>query len=341
MSRPRELVYGDYRITRFGERRAGDARFGLVTGRIRLAWLPTGESDELAYAVLHVGAADVCCAVAPGAAGQRDAFDAVWREWPRQSIARLVRAIERGFGPAEYTMRDLLPEERHRVLREVYGDLLKGVGEEYARLYDNHRHTLHLLRDAGLPIPEPLKQAAESVLGARFEAEIARQRRSRDPARYRRAIKMAEDARERGLSLHRAEAQRAFAEMLCDLLTSIRARPTPERIREALDFLALGGQLGIEAVSPRAQEQLWELIAAAPTPPPGLERWPPRSASRRQPPSACSRGRARPRARSIRLRGRVRLPEQAFGRQQRQRLLVRGQDPVAQQRSVSGSMSSR
>ena len=66
-------------------------------------------------------------------------------------------------------------------LREVYGDLLKGVAEEYARLYDNHRHTMHVLRDAGLPIPEPLKQAAESVLGSRFEAEIARQRRSRDP----------------------------------------------------------------------------------------------------------------------------------------------------------------
>ncbi|HEX6836228.1 MAG TPA: hypothetical protein VF334_06620, partial [Polyangia bacterium] len=209
--------------------------------------------------------------VAPAAAAQRDAAEAVWQKWPRQSIASLVRTIERGYGPAEYTMRDLLLEERHRVLREVYGDLLKGVGEEYARLYDNHRHTMHVLRDAGLPIPEPLKQAAESVLGARFEAEIARQRRSRDPARYRRAIKMAEDARERGLSLHRAEAQRAFAEMLSDLIAAIRTKPAPERIREALDFLELGRQLGIEAVSPRAQEQLWELLAATPSHPPELE----------------------------------------------------------------------
>jgi alpha-amylase/alpha-mannosidase (GH57 family) len=269
--RAREHDYGDYAVTRFGERRAGDARFGLVTGRIKLVWLPTGETNELAYAVLHVGAADVCGAVAPALATHRELFDAVWREWPRQSIARLLRSIERGLGPAEHTMRDLLLEERHRVLREVYGDLLKGVGEEYARLYDNHRHTMHLLRDAGLPIPEPLKQAAESVLGARFEAEIARQRRSRDPSRYRRAIKMAEDARERGLTLHRAEAQRAFGEMLSDLLGSIRARPTPERMQEAIDFLALGRQLGIDAVSPRAQEQLWELLAATPSPPPALE----------------------------------------------------------------------
>ncbi|HEY2747231.1 MAG TPA: DUF3536 domain-containing protein [Polyangia bacterium] len=269
--RPRELVYGDYRVKRFGERRAGDARFGLVTGRIHLAWLPTGESNELAYAVLHVGAADVCCAVAPAAAAGKDAFDAVWRQWPGQSIARLVRAIERGFGPAEYTMRDLLMEERHRVLGEVYGDLLKGVSEEYARLYDNHRHTMHLLGEAGLPIPEPLRRAAESVLGARFEAEIARQRRSRDPSRYRRAMKMAEDARERGLTLHRAEAQRTFAETLCDLVASIRARPTPERIREARDFLALGHKLGLETVSPRAQEQLWTLFAAVPARTPELD----------------------------------------------------------------------
>jgi hypothetical protein len=261
IQRPRELEYGHYQVKRFSERRAGDARFGLITGRINLRWLPTGEANELSYAVLHVGAADVCCAVAPTATTVRDVPDNIWREWPRQSIARLLRAIERGFGAAEFTVKDLLLEERHRVLREVYGDLLKGVGEEYARLYDNHRHTMHVLRDAGLPIPEPLKLAAESVLGARFEAEIARQRGSRDPARYRRAIKMAEDARERGLTLHHGQAERAFADILCDLLATVKSAPSPERLREAIHFLALGRKLGIETVSPRAQEQLWELMA--------------------------------------------------------------------------------
>ena len=260
VARPRELRLGHYHVKRFGEKRAGDARFGLITGRISLRWIPTGELNELSYAVLHVGAADVCCAVSPTANTHKEVMDAIWREWPRQSIARLLRAIERGFGPAEYTVRDLLLEERHRVLREVYGDLLKGVGEEYARLYDNHRHTMHVLRDAGLPIPEPLKQAAESVLGARFETEIARQRGSRDPARYRRAIKMAEDARERGLTLHHGGAERAFADILCDLLSSVSGVPSPERMRDALHFLALGRRLGIQTVSPRAQEQLWELM---------------------------------------------------------------------------------
>ncbi len=130
---------------------------------------------------------------------------------------------------------------------------------------------MHLLGEAGLPIPEPLRRAAESVLGARFEAEIARQRRSRDPSRYRRAIKMAEDARERGLTLHRAEAQRTFAETLCDLVASIRARPTTERIGEARQFLALGDQLGLETVSPRAQEQLWTLLATTPARTPELD----------------------------------------------------------------------
>lgn len=261
VSRPRELRYGDYHVKRYGERRAGDARFALVTGRIQMRWCPTGELNELRYAVLHVGAADVCAAVARAGTGGRETAETVWREWPRQSIARLVRAIERGYGPAEYTVRDILTEERHRVLREVYGDLLKGVGAEYARLYDNHRHTMHLLRDAGLPIPEPLKQAAESVLGARFEAEVARQRRSRDPARYRRAVKMAQDASERGLTLQRTQASRAFAEMLCDQLLQLRPSPTPEKIRAVVELLALGRQLGVDAVSPRAQEMLWALLS--------------------------------------------------------------------------------
>src|SRR5581483_245823 len=259
IGRAREVRVGDYQVRRNAERRAGDARFALVTGRMSCVWTPTGEENELQFAVLHVGAADLCCAVAPlaGQAAAREAFEAVWREWPHQSLARLLRAIERGFGRADYTVRDLLFEERERVLRQVYGDLLQGVGAEYARLYDNHRHTMHLLRDAGLPIPEPLKQAAETVLGQRFEAEIARQRRSRDPARYRRAIEMAEDARARGLTLHLPLAQRAFGEMLCDLIAERKREPSRERVQAALGFLALSRKLGfidIGAIAPRAQE---------------------------------------------------------------------------------------
>jgi hypothetical protein len=219
-----------------------------------------------------VGAADVCAAVAPfSSVRHREAVEAIWNEWPSQSIACILRAIERQLGTADYTLRDLLLEERELVLQRVYGDLLAGVSAEYARLYDNHRHTMYVLRDAGLPIPEPLRQAAEAVLGARFEAEIKRQKRSRDPARYRRAIQMAEDARKRELKLFRPEAQRTFAEMLCDLLASIAAEPRPAEIREALDFLELARRLGIDAVCARAQELLWSMVTQHPAASPLLE----------------------------------------------------------------------
>jgi alpha-amylase/alpha-mannosidase (GH57 family) len=262
LSRPREVRLGLYQIKRAGERRQGDARFALCTGHMTLTWQPTGECNTLSYSVLHAGAADVCCAVAPfSAAHHREAVERIWAEWPNQSIARILRAVETHLAPAEYTLRDLLLGERELVLQRLYGELLAGVGAEYARLYDNHRHTLYVLGEAGLPIPEPLRQAAEVVLGARFETEIKRQKRSRDPARYRRAIEMAEDARKRGLNLARPEAQRSFAEMLCDLIASVAAEPRPTEVRQALEFLELARRLGIDAVSPRAQELLWSAEA--------------------------------------------------------------------------------
>ena len=168
-------------------------------------------------------------------------------------------------------MKDLLFEERERVLRDVYGELLAGVGTEYARLYDNHRHTMHVLRDAGLPIPDPLRQAAETVLGARFEAEIARQRRSRDPARYRRALEMAEDARKRGLTLQRPLAQRALTETLTALLTALGGDVTPENVSNALAFLGLARALDVDPVSARAQEALYEITCAHPEAAPLLQ----------------------------------------------------------------------
>jgi hypothetical protein len=254
---PRERRFGSYRVRRSGERRAGDARFALYTGRMTCEWLPTGELNELTFAVLHVGAADVCCAVAPFVSGHRRALEALWQSWRSPALAPLLRTLEHGLGPANYTVRSLIPEERERVLTRIYGELLSGVGAEYARLYDNHRHTMHLLRDAGLPIPEPLRQAAEAVVRARFEAEIARQRRSRDPARYRRAMEMAEDARRRELTLGHTEAQRTFGEMLCDLVAAVVAEPRAAQVQEALALIELASRLGIDAVTPRAQELLY------------------------------------------------------------------------------------
>jgi hypothetical protein len=71
---------------------------------------------------------------------------------------------------------------------------------------------------------------------------------------------MAEDARRRELRLNRPEAQKAFAEMLCDLLVGLADEPRPAEVGEAIAFLELAQKLGIEAISARAQELFWSIL---------------------------------------------------------------------------------
>ena len=264
--RPQSARLGEWEIVRASDRQGGDARFGLSTARVTTRWLPTDESATFQCAVVRLSEAEVCCAVAPfaGRAAEREAVQAAWRAFADHHLAQLLRAVERGFGPADFTLGGLLDEDRERVLAEVYRDLLSGVAAEFERLYEHHRHTLDLLRRAGLPLPAPLKHAAEAVLGARFEAEIARQKRSRDPARYKQALVLADDARARGLELERPEAVRALKAMMGELLDELRQRPDRERHDACLAFVQLARRLGIDVVTARAQEQLWAILAVQP-----------------------------------------------------------------------------
>jgi alpha-amylase/alpha-mannosidase (GH57 family) len=239
-------------------------RLTLSTARIQLEGRMTGARSDHAVASVHFGGVDLFCARQPdpGPAPYQAAADRLWQSFRTVSLPTLLRLMREEFGPDEWGPEGLLPEGRQRVFDLVFGDLVGQFVDHYTRLYQANQRILEMLQDAGFDLPPELRAAAEFTLGHRFHDEIDRAGRDRDPAAYRAAVAVAEEAERRGYRLDRAAGADRFARMLAEALSAAVASPSAANFKAALDLADLARTLRLDTSFERVQEILYEAIRA-------------------------------------------------------------------------------
>lgn len=158
------------------EARAGQARLAL--GKIRVRSRNTWASEELAYAVVHLGDHNLSGGVRawdePGAyASMKSELSAVFG---RADLAEALRALERHFPGGTFSLKTLIRDEQKRILDRVLASMLEGVEREYEQIYAQYAPLMRYLASLGQPIPKALHQAAEYTLTARLRRELERGR---------------------------------------------------------------------------------------------------------------------------------------------------------------------
>ncbi len=143
----------------------------LALSRIRVRSRIERSSADCIAAVLHFGAHDFHCALrsplepAAYARLRRELFET----FRRQSVAEVLRLMDREFDARRYTIRDLFPEERlhllERVTTESFGRFLSLV----ELIHDETCKLMDYAREMKSPVPKGFLAAAELVLRARIE----------------------------------------------------------------------------------------------------------------------------------------------------------------------------
>ena len=103
-----------FRLERRRSAQSGPAR--LTLGRLQLEEVTTGDRLDALYCVLHFGAADFRCGIAPwrGPAHHAEVEAALFSKLERVSLHRVLREIDRNFPGRDYALRDLFLDERRR-----------------------------------------------------------------------------------------------------------------------------------------------------------------------------------------------------------------------------------
>ncbi|MEB3217469.1 MAG: DUF3536 domain-containing protein, partial [Nostocales cyanobacterium 94392] len=149
----------DYQLQRLGS-------LTLAIGHLKLVSEVTWESQQMTFAVLHLGGWDFHCCIQPfeGKRNYTQLKDNLLTALQQGSTAHIILVMTQLFGEESFNLQNLFAEERHRLMRLLSRETLTRVDQLYTQMYrDNYGILMAFHRD-GLEAPKELQAAAEIAL---------------------------------------------------------------------------------------------------------------------------------------------------------------------------------
>ena len=172
-----------YNVRRISHQVFTSGRGRVALGRACIESRITEETEEICFAVLHLGDQNLSAAVRrynSNDAEQVAAFDQFSTDIAaairRANLPEVIRLIDHLFGSMEYSLLSLFADEQHRILQTILTQTLSEMEDSLRKIYEDHASLLDFLTDTGMAPPPALEVAANYAINASLfrglEAEI-------------------------------------------------------------------------------------------------------------------------------------------------------------------------
>jgi len=233
-----------YDVEREDYRLVASGRARLALGHARVRSEITGETESVAFGVLHLGDHNLSGGAIrfPGEADYAELVAGIEVPFRRADLTETLRAVDRRFGSGIYTLRLLFRDEQQRVLGRMLQAVLEATDAVYRELYEEHAPLMRFLSSHGIAQPRGFRLAAELALATRLRRALEQD--APDPARLSSVL---EEARDVGIGLHEDGLALALQVALARLADGLRANPAEvERLEELEAVVDLARQLPFE-----------------------------------------------------------------------------------------------
>ncbi len=259
----RQRVYA-FTVTRLGQDADSNGTTALRIGRVHVRADITGETEDLAYAVLHHGGYDFHCGA------RRFASDSAYEEartelldgYTQSGVSDLVRALDRHFLDGTYTFRHLFLDDRRRALARIAESAIARHEDAYRRMWDESRRLIHDLHDSGAPAPEALTLVARHVLARQITDEVADIARTGEVPGRVFDLKQEADTLELALDLTRAAP--LMRQAIATAMEALAAAPTTERVWAAVSLIDCAQRLDVRFGLSQTQNRFFAIWNAHP-----------------------------------------------------------------------------
>ena len=151
----------------------------VALGRASLRSRITEESEDICFAVLHLGDQNLSAAVrryTPADSVTWETFcEAARASLRRADLPQLIRSIDAFFGGTLYSLTSLFADEQHRILQSILNQTLSQVESSLIEIYEEHATLMNFLSESNVPAPPALALTASFAINAglrrAFEAE--------------------------------------------------------------------------------------------------------------------------------------------------------------------------
>ncbi|MBZ0237930.1 MAG: DUF3536 domain-containing protein [Deltaproteobacteria bacterium] len=248
-----EAVYC-YRVAPHDVRRRRTGKARLLAGVALAASDVTGETTEVAFAVVHAGEHHLVGGVkawTDAGAWERE-LDELDEVFLGADLLATQRVLDRAFAGATFSLGSLFARERSEVLDRILARELRDADAVYRGLYDEHAPLMRYLVRNDLPVPGQFATAGRQVLRRRILSALEKPVPSFDEVRATMA-----EARQVNVDLDRPAIAYAAGLALHRMIAHIAASPEDP---DPVERLARMAEI---AVTMRSQVDLWDAQNAA------------------------------------------------------------------------------
>jgi alpha-amylase/alpha-mannosidase (GH57 family) len=174
---------------------SGRGRFAV--GRAALRSRITEETEDICFAVLHLGDQNLSAAVKcfpthdPAAAAEWATFVESSRGAIRRAnLPELIRSIDAYFEGTVYSLTSLFADEQQRILKSILDHTLSEVESSLMRIYEEHATLLDFLGEANMSAPPALAVTAGFAINASLRRALEAE--AYDSAEVARLLRRAE-----------------------------------------------------------------------------------------------------------------------------------------------------
>jgi len=152
----------------------------VALGRAHIRSRITEETEEICFAVLHLGDQNLSAAVRHFSSDSPDDVAAFARfsneagnAIRRANLPEVIRLIDRFFGTLAYSLTSLFADEQHRILHTILDRTLAEMEDSLRKIYEDHASLLRFLTESGMPAPPALAIAANFAINSSLRRAIA------------------------------------------------------------------------------------------------------------------------------------------------------------------------
>lgn len=233
-----QIAHADYEADAYGATSLGVGQM-TVTSQV------TREVQAFAFAALKFSDHDVHCVVSEQLVGDHYSHmkEELLRIFSRHSLSEVVRALDRQFGETYYTARDLLLDDRRRVLARVSEGVLERLETTYLQLYRENRRLMEYLYELDIPLPQGFTLAAGFLVNRSLSRAVAALVKKESDAETIEEILT--EARKWQVPLATTGIEGQLCNAVEGHLTVLLSDPLSEQVVTALHLLEIGDRLGM------------------------------------------------------------------------------------------------
>jgi len=240
--------------------------FGNTTlnlGRVKVSSKITLEEREFVFAVVQIGVYDFRCSV-KAFLGQQDFEELeadIFNELHDMHIVELFKKMDRLFGEKYFALKDLLIEDRLRIITRLTKRQIGNLSKFYERVYDESRRINEIYGSINLPIPAELRYVVEHVLTKRVIEELKILSALGFPLRKASPLyRLIETAKSFNVDLQQSAIPVFFNAELNKRVKTFIGDPREEVVNECVNLHKIAQKIGVYLDLREAQDGMFFLI---------------------------------------------------------------------------------